>query len=326
MTLRRRIGACAALVAVTFPGLAPAQSRFLFEQVHFGNVPVELCLYAADAETAENAAAAAFERVAGLSAMMDDWAVDPPSPLNRIAAAAPAPVTVPPELFFALRRGVAMHEITRGAFDVTAKPYVQLWRTSQRLGELPPAPRLRRAARLVDVDALALDGAASTAALRKPGMWLDLGGIAKGLIGDEVVKLLRERGVPRCRYHAGGDMVFGDPPPGETGWAVTVADFPVAGADGTTAPLRFSISNSAVSVSGDVFRYVDVDGVRYAHVIDPRTGLGVTERRIACVRGPRGADTDPLATAGLVLDEEEWQAAIARVPGCLGQATSLHPR
>ena len=66
-----------------------------------------------------------------------------------------------------------------------------------------------------------------------------------------------------------------------------------------------------------------IEGVRYAHVIDPRTGLGVSERRIACVRGSRGLDTDPLATAGLILEEAAWEEALARVPGCRGWVTRL---
>jgi len=82
--------------------------------------------------------------------------------------------------------------------------------------------------------------------------------------------------------------------------------------------LTLTASNEAVSVSGDLFRFVEIDGVRYAHVIDPRSGLGVTQRRVACVRGPRGLDTDPLATAGLILEEEQWREALARVPGCTG--------
>ena len=69
---------------------------------------------------------------------MSDYALDPPSPLNRIAAEAPAPVEVPPELFKALSRAISLHAITDGAFDVTAKPFVQLWRTSRKLGVLPP--------------------------------------------------------------------------------------------------------------------------------------------------------------------------------------------
>jgi thiamine biosynthesis lipoprotein len=309
-------------------GTAAKLSRHVFEQVHFGNIKVELCLYTESDDEAKVAAADAFAYIKVLSAMMSDYAFEPPSPLNSIAAKAPEPVVVPPELFRALTRAVAMHEITQGAFDITAKPYVQLWRTSRKLGELPPPARLRRAKRFVDIQALVLDEVASTATLAKAGMWLDLGGLAKGLIGDEVVQRLRTRGVPICRYHAGGDMVFGDPPPGETGWTVTVPDFmvegDVEGESGAEVPLSFKTSNAAVSVSGDVFRYVDIDGVRYSHVIDPRTGLGVTECRITCVRGRRGVDTDPLATAGLLLDVDAWRAALAKVPGCRGDVAPVH--
>lgn len=313
---------CALPPAPAAPAPAPVVSgpplqRFDYEEVHFGNVPVQLCLYAPDAAVARAAATAAFARIAELTAMMNDYAYDPPSPLNRIAAEAPAPVPVPPELFAVLARSIEIQHITKGAFDVTIKPYVQLWRVSRRLGELPPPEQLRKAARYVDITALQLDAAASTARLAKEGMWLDVGGIAKGYVGDEVVRLLRARGLPNCSYHAGGDMVFGEAPPGEPGWPVEVPDFPGEGG------LHFLVHDEAVSVSGDVFRFFEIDGRRYAHVIDPRTGLGVTERRIVCVRGPRGLDTDPLSTAGMILDEVEWRAALAQVPGCSGQVARI---
>ena len=89
-------------------------------------------------------------------------------------------------------------------------------------------------------------------------------------------------------------------------------------AQDSTRVLDLLEANSAVSVSGDPFRFVEIEGERYAHVIDPRTGLGVTQGRIACVRGERGIDTDPLATAGLIIEEEAWREALAQVPGCQG--------
>lgn len=317
---RLAVGALLAASAVAAP---QELTKFTYEKVHFGNIPVELSLYAADAERAAAAAEAAFARITELSAMMSDYAFDPPSPLNRIAAESPAAVPVPSELFRALDRGVAMHAITNGAFDITAKPFVQLWRSSRKVGELPPKHRLANARRYVDVKALALDAERSTAQLKKQGMWLDLGGLAKGMVGDEVIALFKKRGLHRCRYRAGGDMVFGDAPPGEEGWSVTVPDLLRKGADGTPMPLTFRIANGAASVSGDVYRYVEIDGVRYAHVIDPRKGLGVTDRRVACVRGRRGIDTDPLATAGLILDEQAWRAALAKVPGCRGDLARI---
>lgn len=317
------VGALLIAVASVPPAAPPTLSRFVFEQVHFGNIQVELCMYASSAAEAGSAAEAAFARIDALSRMLSDYALDPPSPLNRIAAEAPKPVPVPRELFTVLERAILMHSITQGSFDVTAKPFVQLWRTSRRIGDLPPPRRLRNARRYVDIKALRLDAEKATATLTRQGMWLDLGGIAKGMIGDEVVRLLQKRGITRCRYSAGGDMVFGDAPPGQIGWTVTVPDLIVDSERGDAEPLSFTISNAAASVSGDVFRYVDIDGVRYAHVVDPRTGLGVTDRRVACVRGPRGIDTDPLATAGLILDEKQWRTALARVPGCRGDVARL---
>ncbi len=324
MTAWRALAASTLLTCCAAAGQQGPQ-RFTYEQVHFGNIPVELSLYCDDAKRAAAAADAAFTLVAELDAMMSDYALDPPSPLNRIAAEAPAPVEVPAPLMFALTRAVSMHSVTGGAYDLTAKPFVQLWRSSRKLGELPPRHRVANARRYVDVTALRLDAEASTASLQKQGMWLDLGGLAKGMIGDEVVALLRRRGVARCRYRAGGDMVFGDPPPGADGWRVTVPDLVVEREDGAAAPLTFLASNSAASVSGDVYRYVEIGGVRYAHVIDPRSGLGVTDRRVACVRGPRGVDTDPLATAGLILDEQQWRAALGKVPGVRGHVADASP-
>lgn len=311
--------------AATPLGLA----RHRFVEPRFGGIPVELTLYASDADSARAAARAAFARLDDLAAQMDDYALDPPSALNRIAEAAPDAVPVAPELLVVLARAQALHRETHGAFDVTAKPFVQLWRVSQRLGELPPPERLRSAADFVDIDALELDPTAGTARLARQGMWLDLGGIAKGYIGDEVVRLLRARGVPICRYHAGGDMVFGEAPPGLPGWPVHVPDLvidqvldqmPEGGERATPTALAFFAADGAASVSGDVFRHVEIEGKRYAHVIDPRSGLGVTERRITCVRGPRGIDTDPLATAGLILAPDEWQRALETVTGCHGVA------
>lgn len=326
-----RAAICAALHGAAALGGLPAATpqeptKHTFKQVHFGNIPVELTLYATDEAKAAAASATAFARVKELAAMMNDYAFEPPSALNLIAAKSPDPVKVPSELMRALQHSIEMHATTSGAFDITAKPFVQLWRTSRKIGELPPAHRIQNGRRYVDIKSLVLDRDKSTATLRRQGMWLDLGGLAKGMIGDEVVRLLQERGIKSCRYSAGGDMVFGDAPPGEKGWRVTVPDLLITDESGQTAPLTFTAANSAASVSGDIHRYFEIDGVRYAHVIDPRTGLGVTKRRVTCVRGTRGIDTDPLATAGLILAEKNWRAALAKVAGSRGDIATVEDR
>src|SRR5438067_8143406 len=122
---------------------------------------------------------------------------------------------------------------------------------------------------------MALDRDARTVRLTKPGMLLDLGAIAKGYTGDEVVRLLKGRGLPRCLVAAGRDVVAGDAPPGAKGWTVGVAPL----ADPLAKPERYLLlENAAVSTSGDAEQYVEIEGKRYSHIVDPHTGVGVLGR------------------------------------------------
>jgi thiamine biosynthesis lipoprotein len=127
-------------------------------------------------------------------------------------------------------------------------------------------------------------------------MRLDLGGIAKGYILQEALETLRANGVRSALVEAGGDVVVGDPPPGQAGWSVFVA-----GADTATLRRANALSNVAVATSGGSEQYVEISGVKYSHIIDPRTGLGLTGRHIVTVIAEDGALADAAATALSVL-------------------------
>ena len=115
-----------------------------------------------------------------------------------------------------------------------------------------------------------LDAAKKTVQLATPGMQLDLGGIAKGYAADEALKLLREKfGITPALVAAVGDIACGDPPPGKDAWAVDIA--PIAKSQ---KPRTLRLANAAVSTSGDLEQFVEIGGVRYSHVLDPKTGLG----------------------------------------------------
>ena len=110
--------------------------------------------------------------------------------------------------------------------------------------------------------------------LLQPHMRLDLGGIAMGYAVDEVLKLLAEQGITRALVDASGDIGVGDPPPGEEGWKIGIAPMVPGG-----PPSRMLIlSRAAVTTSGDAFQYVEIAGRRYSHIIDAKTGLGLTDR------------------------------------------------
>ncbi len=304
----------AALAYADARAAADGLSRHTFAQGLMGT-QVVISVYADDAALAQRASGAAFDEMRRLESVMSDYPQSyPDSEVLLLARAAheqpgePRPVS--DDLWPVLVRAKAVHTATDGAFDITARPYTGLWRISRERRELPPPAALAEHAPLVGMHHLVLDEANQTAYLDAPGAWLDLGGIAKGYIADRALDVLRDHGVSIAEVRAGGDMALGDPPPGLPGWPVNVPDFPRTGAGENAEGLAFYHANGGCSVSGDAYRFVEIDGVRYSHVIDPRTGLGVVGSRYCCVRGPSAFATDAAATAGCILDGGAFDAAL----------------
>ena len=284
---------------------ATQEVRRQYVELHMG-MAVRVVVYAADDATARRAARTAYARIAELEDVMSDYR--PESEVRRLAARAGEPVRVSDDLFVVLARAVDLWRRSEGAFDVTVGPFVELWRTTRRTGALPLRAALDSAARRVGSDKIHLDSVARTVRLDTPGMRIDLGGIAKGYILDRALDALRAQGVTRALLQAGGDIVLGDPPPGRRGWRIAIAA-------GDTV-----LANRAVSTSGDTEQFVIIGGVRYSHVIDPRTGMGLTSRREATVVAPDGVTADGLATALTLLDDargarvlQSFPQAVARV-------------
>ena len=270
----------------------PPLSRFQYTQLHMG-VAVRLVVYAPDEPTAVRACTAAYARIAALEDIMSDYR--PTSELMRLCAQAGGPpVRVSDDLFLVLRRAHDLARRSNGAFDVTVGPLVVLWRKARKIGALPDAAQLRRARELTGWRKMRLDEQARTVQLLVPGMRLDLGGIAKGYAGDCALAVLKEQGITRALFEAGGDIVVGDPPPGTDGWAVTLFD-----AKAKQRP--FKLANSAISTSGDTEQFVEIDGKRYSHVVDPHTGLGLTNRIAVTIIAREGITSDSLSKAVGVL-------------------------
>jgi len=279
---------------------APAQAvRRQYAELHMG-VAARIVLYAPDDATARRAARAAYARMALLEDVMSDYR--PESEVRRLAARAGAAIPVSGDLFVVLARAVDLWRRSDGAFDATVGPFVELWRAARRTGRLPQRAELDAAARRVGSDKVHLDSVARTVRLDAPGMRIDLGGIAKGYILDRALDALRAQGVTRALLEAGGDIVLGDAPPGRRGWRIALPE-------GDTI-----LANHAVSTSGDTEQFVIIGGVRYSHVIDPRTGMGLTSRREATVVAPDGVTADGLATALTVLDDERGARLLHSFP------------
>jgi thiamine biosynthesis lipoprotein len=288
--------------------------RFEFTEPHMGT-RFRVVLYAPDEAAAKAAARAAFARVAALDACMSDY--KPDSELMRLCAKAGGdPVPVSRELFFVLEKAQEVSRRSDGAFDVTVGPVVRLWRQARRTQRLPDPERLARARALVGWRNVRLDPKARTVQLLKPGMLLDLGGIAKGYAADGALAALAKHGVTRALVAAGGDIAVAGAPPGAEGWDVAIA--PLDPAE-EKAPRHLLLRDAAVSTSGDAEQFAVIDGTRYSHIVDPRTGLGLVGRASVTVVARRGVEADSLTKVASVLGPEKGLPIIEATPGASGR-------
>lgn len=264
--------------------------------------------YASDEASAKRACTAAFRRIAYLEDVMSDYR--PTSELVRLCAKAGGPAArASKELFFVLQKSQELSRRSGGAFDVTVGPLVKLWRNARKSGELPPRDKLDQARKLVGWRNVLLDKTAGKVRLKLAGMQLDLGGIAKGYACDEALRVLKAHGISSAMVEMGGDIAVSDPPPGKKGWQIQIANAP------DPAHRMTLLCNAAISSSGDTEQYVDINGTRYSHVVDPRTGLGLTDRIAVTVIAPYGITSDGLSTAVSVLGREKGSALVKTYAG-----------
>lgn len=294
--IRGMLAAPMVLAAVLGAGAA---ETFEYSRISMGT-KARLVLVADDEPAAASAAADAFARLDELEALMSDWRAN--SELNRVNdAAGGAPVAVGPDLLAALQAALRFAKATDGAFDPTVGPVVALWREARSTGRLPEPSALARGKELVNYAQVELDRAASTTRLPRAGMRLDLGGIGKGIAVDAVMKLLEERGISRCLVDFGSSIAAGDAPLDKSAWTVLVPEVgPIA------------LRHAALAFSGDDEQHVEVAKVRYSHIVDPRTGLGLINRPRAAVIAGDATTADALATAACVLGPREGLAMVRR--------------
>lgn len=299
------------LLLLAFSALA-GESRFIFERGLMGTRFAITC-HGSDEAAAKAAADAAFQRAEEINAVASDYIAG--SELLRLSEKTGEQVKVSPLLFDLLMDSVVMAKKTDGRFDPTLGPLTKLWRETRRVGKLPSPEILATAKAACGWKLLDLDSFDQTVILKNPGMRLDLGGIAKGYAADAMFEVMKSKGFSTTCIAAGGDLRLGDPPPGQKGWVVGVRTLTKDKTSG-----EVTLSNCAVSTSGDLQQAVEIDGVTYAHIIDPKTGLGLTQHLAVTVVAADATTSDALATAACVAGAGQaeslarsWGAREARV-------------
>ena len=281
-----------------FSSTLSATERFEFEEPHIGTL-VRIILYAPTSEVAEKAAKDAFATFRKIDGIMS--AFDDESELSLLCKNNGSE-QVSEDLFTVLRAAKHYSTISDGAFDVTVGPMVLLWRHSRRRGELPKEEYIKSAKELVGNHLWELDECTRSVRLLKTGMRFNLGAIAKGYAIDKAFEVIQKHGITSMLVDAGGDFRLGAPPPNTEGWRIAKGGENVL------------MKNTAMATSGDLYQFVEIDGVRYAHIVDPKTGLGMTGLSTVHVTAPTAMEADALATAVAVLGKEKGTALIDKLP------------
>ncbi len=295
--------------AFSFSSTAAELARFDFDGPGMSTT-FRISCYASNREKAEAAADACFTRIAELNQVFTDY--DPTSELMKLCApGAVYPMAVSPPMLELLERSVHFAALTGGAFDPTCGQLSQLWRRSRRQRKLPPAERLQAGIAATDWRRLHVDAPRSRVTLQ-PGTLLDLGGIAKGYAADVCLRIMRQHGLPSAIVQAGGDTAVGDAPPGKAGWEVKLRTFSRPGDEDTLSVL--TLANRAVSTSGDLYQFIEIQGKKYSHILSLKTGLGLTESIACSVIAPDCTTSDALATAMCVLGVKQGTALAKKLP------------
>lgn len=281
------------------PGLVGAQEsgRYTFTHPQMGTT-FRIVLYAEGEAQAARAARRAWARLDTLNQLLSDYV--PQSALNQFDGQAGDGHwhQLPPDLWQVLQAAQTVYRRSGGAFDVSIGPLSRLWRRAFRRQVFPEPEDVAAARSRVNGRWIRLSPKGYRGRLLRKGMELDLGGIAKGYALDAMAEQLHAQGLDTFLLDGGGDLLAGEAPPEKQGWTVRLPS-------GDTLLLR----QAAVATSGDAYRYLEHQGKRYSHLIDPRTGYGVQHRRTITVRAPTATQADAWASAGSILDT----AAFAKI-------------
>jgi thiamine biosynthesis lipoprotein len=315
-TARRTALACLALGLSFLPVPSGAQAanpllkRFEYSLPRMGTM-FHVELYSASSVQASKAAEAAFARAEELEQIMSDYRAD--SELMRLSReGATAQFPVSSDLYDVLAKSLWVSELSHGLFDVSIGPLVDLWRGARKTGRLPDPADITKARALVDYRNIELDPARHTVFLKRAGMKLDLGAIGKGYAADQMLAVLQSQGIDHAMVVAGGEVVVGEPPPGNSGWKV---DIDTADAVAGTPPCTLLLHAAAVSTSGDEHQFLELNGHRYSHVINPETGWALEGENSTTVIARDSTTADSLGTAFSLMPEADGIRAAESLPG-----------
>ncbi|MDZ4852427.1 MAG: FAD:protein FMN transferase [Pirellulaceae bacterium] len=268
-----------------------------------------------------------------LVAILSDY--EPDSELNRNHRQATQTNSISEELFQVLKASEEWFNHSDGAFDAAIGNLTRRWREARKLGELPSQTEIDEAMRHSGWQKIELNKTERTLTLLDPEVRIDLGGIAAGYIVDRAFEVLLAHGLKQVLVNDGGDIRCGESPPGREGWRIEIASIGSTNIDKLAAnsiqkkakpkprsqidklpPLRrIYLKNAAITTSGDLWQFIEIDGQRRSHILDPRTGYGVPGPAAVVLIAPTCIEADAGATTLSVLGPTRGLELITKYPG-----------
>jgi FAD:protein FMN transferase len=278
-----------------------SQTRFEFTHPQMGTM-FRIVLYTNDSLSATYASKKTFIRLDELNLTLSDYRED--SEVNRLCRTAGSGefVKVSNDLWTILQESAKAAKLSKGYFDVTIGPMTQLWRRMKRQKQLPSEQQISEVRAKIGIENISFNADNQSVMLRKKGMRIDFGGIGKGFAEDEMMKVLQHNGIKSAMIEAGGNIVVSDSPTDSPqGWEIIIKE------------KKYFLKNCGISTSGDLYQFVEIEGKKYAHILDPKTGIGFTEPRQISIIAKDGTSSDWLSTALYLMNKKEGNKLVKKL-------------
>ena len=269
--------------------------------------PLNITIFSEDSAKASLLARKSFQIADSLNLIFSDYLEN--SELNQLSKTAGTDTFTPvsPAIWDIIKKSVEASQKCNGAFDITVGSIVKLWRKARKEKVLPDKIILEKFLQSVDYQTISLDSATHSVKLLRINTTLDLGGIAKGYLAQMIIDFFQKQGITKALVDAGGDL------------AMIGKDWKIGIAIPNSEELMqgfLVLQNQAVATSGNMYQFVEIEGKKYSHIVNPHTGLGLTHQRNVTVIAPNGATADWLATACSVLSVKKALKLIKTMPNC----------
>ncbi|MCW3078824.1 MAG: FAD:protein transferase [Segetibacter sp.] len=281
-----------ALIQFTSSRAQAQEKRFSFTREKMAS-PFSIIFFHSDSSASNLIANQCFKLADSFINIYSDYIES--SELNQLSLSSGSGRFVPvsPALIDIIKESEKAYILTKGAFDITMGPVIRLWRKARKEKQFPEASAIAAKMKSVGFDKVKIDTVTNSIKLTAKDMQLDLGGIAQGYIAQKVLERLYSNNIRKALINVSGDIAAGEAPPLKRGWTIGV-NLP------ESEELQINklvLSNRSVSTSGDMYQFIEHEGKKFSHIIDPKSGYGITSMKNVTVIANDATTADWLATA-----------------------------